>query len=72
MLMTSSLKALLCAHLKLMALGKAIVSTPTDGLVDVIKDGVTGYLSESDDILAEKVVEISASTVNISDCHYKL
>jgi glycosyltransferase involved in cell wall biosynthesis len=60
MLMTSRFEGTPMCALEAMALGVPIVSTPTDGLVDVIKDGVTGYLSESDDILAEKVVEISS------------
>ncbi len=42
----------MCA-LEAMSLGIPIVSTPTDGLCDVIEDGVTGFLSNDDDEIAE-------------------
>lgn len=58
MLMTSRFEGTPMCALEAMALGVPIVSTPVDGLVDVIQDGVTGYLSDDDDILAEKVLEI--------------
>lgn len=39
-----------------------IVSTLTDGMQDVILDGVTGYLSDDDDILAEKLYQITSDS----------
>lgn len=35
-----------------------IVSTPTDGLVDLIDSGENGYLSDDDEKLAEKICDI--------------
>lgn len=48
----------MCA-LEAMVLGVPVVSTPTDGLVDLIADGVTGFLSDSDEVLAEKLVQLA-------------
>ncbi|MDW7662793.1 MAG: glycosyltransferase [Bacillota bacterium] len=59
MIMTSRFEGTPMCALEAMALGVPIVSTPVDGLVDVIQNDKTGYLSEDDDMLAEKVVEIS-------------
>lgn len=47
----------MCA-LEAMALGVPVVSTPADGMVDLIEDGVDGYLSNDDDVLAERIVQI--------------
>jgi glycosyltransferase involved in cell wall biosynthesis len=41
-----------------MALGTPVVSTPTDGMKDLIDDGINGYLSADDEVLAEKVLKI--------------
>ena len=49
--------------LEAMALGIPIVSTPTDGLCEIISDGVTGYISDCDDILAEKVLAIAEDPI---------
>lgn len=68
MVMTSRWEGTPMCALESMALGVPIVSTPTDGLADLVKDGVTGYLSSSDDILAEKIVEILEN----EDLYYKL
>ncbi len=59
MIMTSRWEGLPMCALEAMSLGVPIVSTPTDGLKELIEDGVTGYLSDDDDILASKIVEIS-------------
>ena len=42
----------MCA-LEAQALGVPIVSTPTDGLSDLIENGKTGFLSDDDETLAE-------------------
>lgn len=47
----------MCA-LEAMTLGIPIVSTPTDGLKDLIKNGETGFLSDSDDGLKTGSIEI--------------
>lgn len=47
----------MCA-LEAMALGVPIVSTPTDGMCELVDDGETGFLSNNDSLLAEHVVNI--------------
>ena len=44
--------------LEAMSLGLPIVSTPTDGVKELITNDVTGFLSEDDNVLADKVVKI--------------
>lgn len=58
MIMTSRFEGTPMCALEAMALGVPIVSTPVDGLIDLIQDGITGYLSDNDDLLAEKIIEI--------------
>lgn len=58
MLMTSRWEGTPMCALEAMALGLPIVSTPTDGLCELVTDGETGYLSDDDDELAKKVIEI--------------
>ena len=58
MLMTSRWEGLPMRALEAMALGAPIVSTPTDGLCDLITDGENGYLSNDDDEMASKIVEL--------------
>ena len=58
MLMTSRWEGLPMCALEAMALGVPIVSTPTDGLCEVIEDGENGYLRKTDTELAEKIEEI--------------
>jgi len=48
----------MCA-LEAMALGVPVVSTPTDGLVDLIDEGENGFLSDEDVVLAEKVIALA-------------
>lgn len=55
MLMTSLWEGTPMCALEAMALGTPIVSTPTDGLVDLIDNGKTGFLSDEDEVLAEKI-----------------
>ena len=58
MLMTSRWEGTPMCALESMALGTPIVSTPTDGLVDLVDDDATGYLSDDDEVLTEKIVKI--------------
>ena len=48
----------MCA-LEALAMGVPIVSTPVDGLCDLIENGKNGFLSDSDDELANKCFEIA-------------
>lgn len=47
----------MCA-LEAMTLGIPIVSTPTDGLRELVKQGDTGFLEENDIILKERCIQI--------------
>lgn len=62
MIMTSRFEGLPMCAVEAAALGVPIVSTPTDGLKDLIINGVNGYLSEDDEILSEKIIEILNNT----------
>lgn len=68
MVMTSRFEGTPMCALEAMALGVPIVTTPTDGLIDLIDDNVEGYLSEDNSRLAEKIVEI----VENKDIHDRL
>lgn len=50
----------MCA-LEAMALGVPVVSTPTDGLVDLLDEGENGFLSDDDAVLSQKVVELATN-----------
>ena len=53
-LMASRYEGTPMSVLEAMALGVPVVSTATDGIADVVKSGVTGYLEETDEKLAER------------------
>ena len=58
MLMTSLWEGTPMCALEALALGVPIVSTPVDGLCDLIQNGENGFLSSETDELAERCVEI--------------
>ncbi len=58
MVMTSIYEGTPMCALEAMSLGVPIVSTKTDGMVDLIDDGKTGYLSDDDTVLCEKICDI--------------
>ena len=58
MIMTSIYEGTPMCALEAIALGKPIISTPTDGLVDLIKNGENGYLSNENSEIAEKIYEV--------------
>lgn len=76
MVMTSRWEGTPMCALESLAMGVPIVSTPADGLKDLIQDGVNGFLSDDDEQLAEKIVfllnetekqkEISRNAVEMS------
>ena len=49
----------MCA-LEAMALGVPVVSTPTDGLLELLDEGENGFLSDDDAVLAEKMVLLAS------------
>lgn len=58
LIMTSRYEGTPMVALEAMALGKPIISTPTDGLRDIIDNDKTGFLSNDDDELSEKIIEV--------------
>ena len=58
LVMTSDREGLPMIAVEAMALEVPIVSTPTDGLCDLIKNGKNGYLSNEDDALAHLIEKI--------------
>lgn len=58
MLMTSRWEGTPMCALEAMTLGVPIVSTPTDGMKDLIDNGKNGYLSDKDEDLVKHVIEI--------------
>lgn len=55
MVMTSRYEGTPMCALEAMALGVPIVSTPTDGMVELVENNVTGYLSDDISVLSEKI-----------------
>lgn len=58
MVMTSRWEGTPMCALEAMSLGVPIVSTPTDGLKEIVVDDNTGYLSDEDNVLSLKICEI--------------
>ena len=68
MIMTSLWEGTPMCVLEAMALGVPVVSTPVDGIKDLIEDGKNGFLSEDDDILAKRTIEC----INNKEIHHYL
>ncbi len=60
MILTSRWEGTPMCALEAMALGTPVVSTPTDGMKDLIENGVNGYLSDSDEEIVDAVLKIVA------------
>lgn len=58
MIMTSRWEGTPMCALEAMALGIPIVSTPTDGLCELVDNGITGYLSNDDNELVNRCLSI--------------
>lgn len=63
MVMTSRFEGTPMCALESLALGTPIVSTPTDGLCELIKEGFNGYTSDDDAVLADRIVSILTDEV---------
>lgn len=61
MVMTSKREGTPMCVLEAQALGIPVVSTPTDGVKDVITDGENGFLSNDDAVLTDRIVSIVSS-----------
>ena len=58
MLFCSRFEGTPISALEAMYFGLPIVSTPTDGLNELVENKITGYLSDDDNILADSVVKL--------------
>ena len=58
MILTSRWEGTPMCALEAMALGTPVVSTPSDGMKDLIDDGINGYLTDDDAVMAEKLLSI--------------
>ena len=58
MILTSRWEGTPMCALEAMALGTPVVSTPSDGMTDLLDDGVNGYLTDDDAVMAEKLLRI--------------
>ena len=58
MILTSRWEGTPMCALEAMALGTPVVSTPSDGMKDLIDDGINGYLTDDDTVMAEKLLAI--------------
>lgn len=58
MILTSRWEGTPMCALEAMALGTPVVSTPSDGMKDLLTDGVSGYLTESDEQMATDLLKI--------------
>lgn len=68
MVMTSRWEGTPMCALEAMALGVPIVSTPTDGLRDLVDIDKTGYLSDDDSELAEKIYSLVTDEILRERC----
>ena len=58
MILTSRWEGTPMCALEAMALGTPVVSTPSDGMTDLLDDGINGYLTDADEVMAEKLLAI--------------
>lgn len=58
MILTSRWEGTPMCALEAMALGTPVVSTPSDGMRDLLTDGVSGYLTENDEQMAVDLLKI--------------
>ena len=60
MILTSRWEGTPMCALEAMYLGTPVVSTPSDGMKDLLEDGVSGYLTDDDEQMAQDLLKIFA------------
>lgn len=68
LIMTSRFEGTPMVALEAQCLGVPIVSTPVDGMKKVVQDGQSGYLTDNDDELVDRLLEVASC----EDTHKKL
>jgi glycosyltransferase involved in cell wall biosynthesis len=58
LVLTSRFEGTPMVALEAMTLGIPIVSTPTDGMIDLVEDGKTGFLQDNDDLFVRNIIMI--------------
>ena len=58
MLMTSRWEGLPMCVLEAMTLGVPVVSTPTDGVREVVQSGENGFLGQTDEALVDAIIDL--------------
>ncbi len=71
MIMTSRWEGTPMCVLEAIALGVPIVSAPTDGICELVADGENGYLSDDDNILAQRLADIVLDEALYLSLHHK-
>ena len=64
MILTSRWEGTPMCALEAMALGTPVVSTPSDGMTDLLDDGVNGYLTDDDEVMAKVLLRIMNDTAH--------
>jgi glycosyltransferase involved in cell wall biosynthesis len=62
MILTSRFEGTPMCALEAMALGVPVVSTPIDGLIDLVENGITGFLSDDEIEMAKLVLELISNS----------
>ena len=71
LLMTSVYEGTPMSALEAMCLGKPIVSTPTDGLIELIQQRETGFYSDKDNELSEYLIELKENSSYYTKLSYQ-
>ena len=71
MIMTSRWEGTPMCALEAIALGVPIVSAPTDGICELVENGKNGFLSDDDNILAQRLADIVSDDALYLSLHHK-
>ena len=71
MIMCSIYEGTPMSVLEAQSLGIPVVSTPVDGLLDIIKNDENGFLSDNNDELSEKIIEILSDKNKLNEMKQK-